>query len=139
MEQINPFLKKLLDKVELSNERVLELLNQVCNNTDDVLRLMAYLSCAEELPEISKIFSTNTRYLLFKGYNILNNNVSYEGWNLETRWYKTEKEAAASLSDNTHYDYSEAPGRWNKSNEYPFEGKAWCKNNGEMSLDKWNK
>lgn len=141
MVTINPFLKSLLEKESLSVDAVLDLVSQVTESTEDVIRIMSYLcghECPKPLPYYKSADGVSKDYQ-FISYNIFTNKVYYKGTRLLTRYFKTQEEAdEVNLKEYNTYDTH--PGKYSKSNEYfiPANIKILV-DEDFMYLDEWNK
>lgn len=141
MVTINPFLKSLLEKESLSMDAVLDLISQIADSTEDVIRIMSYLcghECPKPLPRYKSADSVSEDYQLVS-YNIFTNRVYYKGVRLITRYFKTEEEAnEANLKEYNIYDCHS--GQIRKSSDYPIAARIKILvREDSMTLDKWNK
>lgn len=135
---MNTFLKSLLIKATISNERLLEVLARVTvNNTDEILRLMAYLTCAEDKPKIPAKISNDSIQAELLSYDIVNNTVYYDGYKKCTRYYLTNE--AAEANENKYEGVSMTNDKYSSWNtgDYNYPTQVWIKVTDSMPLDKW--
>lgn len=132
---INPLLSSLLKTTLLNNERVMEIiLNVVDDNTDEFLRIMAYLTDTTDMPLISDTNNTDNHEYVYDSYNFIKDQVSYHGKYIETRY--VESEALAAQLKGTEVE--KLPGSYCKSDTYPYATQVWyTKNNACMSRERW--
>lgn len=132
---INPLLSSLLKATSLNNERVMEIiLNVVHNNTDEFLRIMAYLTNTTDMPLISDTNNTDNHEYIYDSYDFIEDQVSYHGKYIETRYVESE-ELAAQLKGT---EVEKLPGSYYKSDTNPYATQVWyTKSNARMSRERW--
>lgn len=132
---INPLLSSLLKTTPLNNERVMEIiLSVVDGNTDEFLRIMAYLTDTTDMPLISDTNNTDNYEYIYDSYDFIKDQVSYHGKYIETRY--VESEALAAQLKGTEVE--KLPGSYYKSDTYPYETQVWhTKNSACMSRKRW--
>lgn len=134
------FLNALLSKVQLNNERVIEVLNIITNNhTDEVIRIMAYLSDAENKPEFPQEIQNDTFQVKVTAYDIVSNTVSYNGFSLDTIYVQDELTAAGLKGKYAEKDFDLNKIKscsW-KRDDFPFATTVWRKTISSMGLHKW--
>lgn len=132
---INPLLFSLLKAKPLNNERVMEtILSVVNNNTDEFLRIMAYLTDTTDMPLISDTNNTDNHEYIYDSYDFIKDQVSYHGKYIETRYVESE-ELAAQLKGT---EVEKLPGSYYKSDTYPYATQVWyTKKDACMSREHW--
>ena len=132
---INPLLSSLLKATSLNNERVMEIiLSVVNNNTDEFLRIMAYLTNTTDMPLISDTNNTADHEYIYDSYDFIKDQVSYHGKYIETRY--VESRALAAQLRGTEVE--KLPGSCYKSDTYPYATQVWhTKNDACMSRKSW--
>ena len=133
MNGINPFLGNLLNQVTLCNERVINVLVNAGANTDEILRLMSYMSCASDFPEVNptKVLKNGTVATL-ESYNVFSNKVCYTYPTMCKRYFKTQEDADNAVATGNTSGWSYQDDRW------PYMAEIPSTNRDYMSLDEWN-
>lgn len=88
--QTNSFIQHLLKNVSLDSDRVLELVESMCDhNTEDLMRIMSYLSGYVNLPEVPQTSEIRDSATL-TSYDFFKDEVRYKY--LESREFKVAEE-----------------------------------------------
>ena len=129
--QTNPFIQHLLGNVSFDTKRVIECVESISRgDTDDTLRILAYLSGHTDIPEIPKT-STCGDSATLEYYDFFKNEVHYKY--LATRELKVKEEYKDR--DGKVYDgWYEVPAN---SGDFKITVKYWSSNT--CSLERWLK
>lgn len=127
----NPFIQHLLGNISFDTKRVIECVESISKGqTDDTLRILAYLSGYSDLPEIPET-STCGDSATLEYYDFFKNEVCYKY--LATREIKVKEEYKDR--DGKVYDsWYEVPAN---SGDFKITVKYWS--NNSCTLEKWLK
>ena len=127
--QTNPFIQHLLGNVSFDTKRVIECVESISRgDTDDTLRILAYLSGHTDIPEIPKT-STCGDSATLEYYDFFKNEVHYKY--LATRELKVKEEYKDR--DGKVYDgWYDVPAN---SGDFKITVKYWSSNT--CSLERW--
>lgn len=133
--QANSFIQYLFNNVSLDHKRVLECVDSLCDgNTDEMMRIMAYLSGYSDIPEVPKTSEISNSTTLIS-YNFFRDKVRYKY--LESHEFKVSKEQQ-DLDGQEYNDWFNIPSNVrNGSGDFKITVKYWTTDT--CSLEKWLK
>lgn len=133
--QPNSFIQHLLSNVTLNNNRVLELVQSATNDcTDNVMRIMSYLSNYTDLPEVPETSKVADQATLIS-YDFFKNEVRYKY--LTSKTFKVD-EKFLELNNQLFEDYYKIPSEVRcGTGTQSITVKYW--DNDRCSLERWTK
>lgn len=133
----NEFLASILSSMNLDDSRVYEMISSVFKNTDDVLRIYAYLSGKVDKPEVPQT-STFKRNAELKSYDFFNNRVCFNYWCGETRYFSTQEEADEADNSILYEDCNKMPGcSYYNRGDKTIKKEFYTLSYNDCSLDYW--
>lgn len=131
------FISNLLSSINLDNNRVYETICHCFGDTDNVIRIYAYLSGKMDKPEVPET-STRERNAKLISYNFFSNEVNYSYIREIKRYFDTQEEAENNPTNVIYDSERDMPGNsYYNRKDGQFESICLLNSSGYCNLDAW--